>query len=139
METAKEAAVITDRVSQDKTGGESIKSASGKETAVVDILSHDESFHSAADRDRKGDPQYLTEQDRGLIRPSHDRSVQRHIDQDREIDRSYAMNRDYVDDPQGWTGQDRDDDTQYSTDRDCDVNRPSHYGSFTLSTDQDQE
>ena len=49
------------------------------------------------------------------------------------------MIRDYEDDPQYWTCQDRDDDTQYSTDRDYEVNPPSHYGSFTLSIDQDRE
>ncbi|CAI5745256.1 unnamed protein product [Peronospora destructor] len=87
----------------------------------------------------KSDLQYLTERDRRVVHPSHDRSVQRHIDQDRESDRSYVMNRDYVDDPQHWTCQDRDDDTQYSTDRDCGMNPPSHYGPFTLSIDQDRE
>ena len=130
VETAREAAVMNHRITKAKTGGENIKSASGKENAVVDILSHDESFQSSADRDREGDPQFWTERDRGVNHPLHDRSVQRHIDQDGESDRSYAMNRDYEDDPQYWTCQDRDDDTQYSTDRDYEVNPPSHYGSL---------
>ena len=63
VETAKEAAVISHRVFKAKMGGESMKTASGEENAVVDKLSHDESFQSSADRDCKGDPQYWTEQD----------------------------------------------------------------------------
>ena len=56
VETAKGAVVIFNRVSKAKTGGESIKTLLGEENAVVDILSHDESFQSSADRDREGEP-----------------------------------------------------------------------------------
>ena len=41
--------------------GESIKVASGEINAVVDILSHDESFQSSANRDREVDPLYSTD------------------------------------------------------------------------------
>ena len=82
METAKEVAVITHHISKAKMGGESIKTESGEAKAVVDILSYDGSFRSYADRDREGDPLYLTERDRGVIQPSCDRSAQRFIDQD---------------------------------------------------------
>ena len=60
-ETAKEAAVSIHRVSKAIMEGESIKVASGEINAVVDILSHDESFQSSANRDREVDPLYSTD------------------------------------------------------------------------------
>ena len=138
VETAKEAAVIIHRVSRDKLGGESIKTASGGENSVVDMLPHDDSCQSSADRDRKVDPQFLTQRDRGVIQPSRDRSVQHYIERDREVNLHYLTDLDREYDPQRsidhgceggphlWTYQDRE------------VNPPSHDESFELSVGQDR-